>query len=46
MKFVGKWVELGKKYHAECGTLDPERQIWYVFTDTWILVVKSIVIML
>ena len=39
---IGKWMEQEKKKsNPERSNPDPERQIWYVFTYMWILVVKS-----
>jgi hypothetical protein len=32
-----------RKDHSEWGNSDPERQIWYVVTNMWILVVKLMI---
>ena len=32
-----------KKNHLDRGNPDPERQLWYVFTYVWMLVIKSLV---
>lgn len=39
IKFAGKL----EKNHLDRGTPDPERQLWYVFTYVWMLVIKSLV---
>lgn len=42
MKIAGKWMEQ-EINQPECGILDPEREIGYVFTYIWILFVKSMI---
>ena len=42
MKFSGKSIEV-EKNHLDRGNPDPERQLWYVFTYVWMLVIKSLV---
>jgi len=40
MKFTGKWDKTWKKYHPKWGNPYPEREIWYMFTYMWILIVS------
>jgi hypothetical protein len=42
MKFEGKWIEL-EKNDPKWGNTDIEKQIWDVFTNTWILAIKSMI---
>jgi hypothetical protein len=42
MKFAGNWMEV-EKNDPEWYNPDPERQIWYVFTYKWLLVIKLMV---
>lgn len=46
-KFTGNWVELGKHHPVLCNS-EPKKinLAWYIFTCTWILPVKSLIIQL
>jgi hypothetical protein len=36
-------VGTNKNDHSECGNLDSEKQIWYVFTYMWILAITYVI---
>ena len=40
MKFSGKLMKV-EQNHPERNNQDPKRQLYYIFSYTWILVIKS-----